>query len=223
MSLCQMMKPEQVKEETWWTLGEVLYYCFGTDGWKYGLPYITGEGGFDSWWGEADSLKQNYLVDTDENDFDTAEIILPIIFNRFYHHYCCSQEEEPDDLVDGIIDSYREKPYFKFLVDMGNVFNFTKQKYSTLLNLYASEKENLLNKVQTLASGTTRYNDTPQDTGDFSDDSHTTNISQTTGESSTDVKPLIERLADINRLYQQVLLDWTNEFERLFIEEGNIE
>ena len=69
-----------------------------------------------------------------------------------------------------------------------------------------------------------RDNDTPQNGGDYSDDNHTSFISQgqIDNTESWDEAPIIERLDKISSLYQQVMKKWCDEFKGLFIEGGNI-
>lgn len=219
---------ERVEEQTWWELGEVIRESFGLNysSWIYGFTVMNE--GLDTFFGEAEELKTFFNRGTSENeDYSTAEMLLPYIFNRYYHHYCLQMEPINEygnlfPLVDGVTNEARESNQFAFWVKLGQIFQFTADKYEWLLNAYKTEKENLLSKVQTLASGTTRFNDTPQDEGTFDDDEHTSHITQTSGESSSDIKPLIERLDDISSKFQNVLLDWCNEFDKLFLEGDNL-
>ena len=74
----------------------------------------------------------------------------------------------------------------------------------------------LLDKIGSTTKS--KFNDTPQNGGDFDNDEHLSTINTTTAEQ--DVMPLINRLDDISRLYQNVLSDWADEFKHLFIPEG---
>lgn len=210
----------RVKEETWWTLGEVLHGALGSNSFIYGMNSFSG---IDSFFGECEELKTFFNRGSayPNEDYALAEMLLPYLFNRYFHHYCVN-DKEIYGIADGVSDEARNSSTFNFFVRLGQIFQFTADKYDWLLNAYKTQKANLLNKVQTLASGTSRFNDTPQENGTFDEDEHTSHITQTTGETSSDIKPLIERLDDISSKFQNVLLDWCNEFDKLFIEGDNV-
>lgn len=91
------------------------------------------------------------------------------------------------------------------------VYSTTKDRYLYLLQLYQDNKINLLKSVKTTM--TQRYNDTPQDGGDWLDDKHTTTITQE--EQSSDFMPLINRINDIDRKYRNLLDSWVMEYDEL--------
>ena len=98
----------------------------------------------------------------------------------------------------------------------------TYEKYETLYSMYKNNKDKLLDRVKTITKGASRFNDTPQDTGLFEDDPHTTNITQQAAESETDVMPLMERIKEIQNNIRDIIDDWTKEFRALFIHPNNI-
>ena len=91
------------------------------------------------------------------------------------------------------------------------VYLTTKDRYLYLLQLYQDNKTNLLKSVKTTM--TQRYNDTPQDGGDWLDDRHTTTVTQE--EQSSDFMPLINRINDIDRKYRNLLDSWVKEYDEL--------
>ena len=102
----------------------------------------------------------------------------------------------------------------QFVVNFYNIMEQTYERYATLLNFYAAKKSQLLDKVESL----TRFNDTPQDTGEFSDDEHTTHITST----KNDYDTLMARIDEVDRKYRNLLKDWSSEFECLFIHEESL-
>lgn len=100
---------------------------------------------------------------------------------------------------------------------LGKIYTWwinSKSYYIPLLKLYYAQKDNLLNKVGT--STTTRFNDTPQDSGTFEDDTHTTSFTeQATG---SDVSPVIIRLREIRDNIETLYNEWASEFCRFSIE-----
>lgn len=88
----------------------------------------------------------------------------------------------------------------------------TFDRYKKMLDLYDAEKSKLLDGVK--ASNTVRFNDTPQNGGDFSVDSYTSTYTKT--ETETDLTTVMARLDEIERLYKDVYKNWASEFRDLF-------
>ena len=76
-----------------------------------------------------------------------------------------------------------------------------------------NNKSKLLDDVK--SSSVARFNDTPQNSGDFSDDNHTSNITTTT--SSSNVGTMMQRLNEIEDNIKQLYIDWSNEFRKFII------
>ena len=76
-----------------------------------------------------------------------------------------------------------------------------------------NNKQKLLDDVK--SSSVARFNDTPQNSGDFSDDQHTSNITTTT--SSSNVGTMMQRLNEIEDNIKQLYIDWSNEFRKFII------
>ena len=105
------------------------------------------------------------------------------------------------------------------------------KKYDKLLTLYATKESDLLAQVSSQSVGNntnasvSKRNDTPQNLGDYSDDTHATEVSRSDGSSdnvitsTSDKDTPIMRLAEIQNLYQNLLANWSNEMERCFLEE----
>ena len=111
----------------------------------------------------------------------------------------------------------------KFVIKFLTLLNQTAPRYKKLLELYKSQENKLLDKLSTINSGLAKFNDTPQGSGDFSGDTHTTNITKTSSESQVEVRTPIERLKEIQDSYSDVLARWSEEFDNLFLEEGNFD
>lgn len=98
------------------------------------------------------------------------------------------------------------------------VLNTSYDKYSKLIELNESIKNNLLDAITSVSES--KFNDTPQNiqqSYDWSDDDHLTNVSRTS--TSADVTSKIARLDEVNRLLKDFYDEWAKEFERLFIYE----
>ena len=119
-------------------------------------------------------------------------------------------EAEPSIQTDrDLYDEITEKVLRKF----SYVYNTTKDRYLALLDIYANQKANLLNKVE--SNTIQRYNDTPQNGGDWSDDEHTSNITRI--ENSNDFTPLMDRINEIQNKLRNIQKDWEDEFKGIFI------
>ena len=89
----------------------------------------------------------------------------------------------------------------------------SSEKYSLLIQNLTANKKKLLDDVK--SASISRFNDTPQNSGDFSDDQHTSNITTTT--SSSNVGTMIQRLNEIEDNIKQLYIDWSNEFRKFII------
>ena len=150
-----------------------------------------------------------------DGDFIT---LIPLVVERYWNEYVFESDEE----ITSFTSNNRARMFIsKFL----HILEFTYEKYSRILASYDSAKTKLLDKLERTSSGTDirRDNDTPQDSGDFTDDTHTSFITQGETEvtESHDDTSLIERLDKIQTLFQNTMFNWIKEFEILFIDGGN--
>ena len=180
--------------------------------------------------------------------------LFALVFFRYWNEYVFESEVEyegnnpPDELVDQIR---------VFCSRFLNILEFTWKKYTTILSAYESNKNKLMDRLQKVIDGeinntgyqtnevtnsgseTRRDNDTPQDSGTFDDDSHTSFITEGTSSTSGlqtrrdglkmendvteswDDTSIIERLEKIESKYQLTMKKWVDEFGVLFIDGGN--
>ena len=99
---------------------------------------------------------------------------------------------------------------------VGQIFAWwtsSSEKYSLLIQNLENNKAKLLDDVK--SSSTSRFNDTPQNSGDFSDDQHTSTITKT--ENSSNVGTMMTRLNEIEDNIKQLYMDWSNEFRKFII------
>lgn len=89
------------------------------------------------------------------------------------------------------------------------IYLTTKDRYMLLLDMYRQNKANLLKAVKTAV--TVRFNDTPQDGGDWGDDKHSTTVQSE--EQSSDYMPLMERIASVENRYHSLMHRWVLQFE----------
>ena len=118
-------------------------------------------------------------------------------------------------------ESQRETESKRFLIKFLTLINQTAPRYKKLLDLYTSQATHLLDGLSTSNSGLVKFNDTPQGSGDFADDTHTTNITKTSSSTQTDVRTPMEKLKEIQDSYSDLLAKWSEEISVMFLEEGN--
>lgn len=211
--------PPYYEKNYWWNFRNVLSWFFG--------GVVTYES-------EIENLSDEELYDyMDEYGFEglypdlvnttTEKAKQPIvdIFNliqkRFAEHYCFYTEE--DDVESGG-DGSKE-----FLIKLFNVIEYTYKKYSKIIDLYNENYNDLMKQLETTTESGSRFNDTPQEAEvslSYEDNVFTTNLTKSKSVTSADSNTPIVKIEEIFRNYRNVLLDWLNEFDSLFVEVHNI-
>lgn len=160
---------------------------------------------------QADEFYSNTTTNS-----DTANALFNMLFDSYKNYYgiykdieILSTEEEETEITSTM--------ELEFVSKIINVYMQTQDRYLNLLNIYSTQRANLLNKVKSLTS--VKYNDTPQNSGDFTSEEFTSNY--TISESESDVSPLIERIDEISRKYRNLLRERTDEFKGLFLVNGD--
>ena len=128
------------------------------------------------------------------------------IWPRFYKEFVVYVDsDESEDFTEKFAET-----------KVGQIFAWwlsSTEKYSLLIQNLDANKAKLLDDVK--SSSIARFNDTPQNSGDFSDDNHTSNITKT--ESSSNVGTMMQRLNEIEDNIKQLYIDWSNEFRKFII------
>lgn len=176
-----------------------------------------------SGYGDSFTAFRNWLIgkakQMNSGNIDNKfEDVYKILINRHWTDYVLYRDYYFEDTINpNFTPSFTTDDYPNcWCREFCEVYLSTCEKYLVLLNFYAAEKANLLNRIGSVSKN--KYNDTPQNGGDFDNDEHLSTINTTTVEQ--DVAPLINRLDDISKLYQNVLSDWADEFKHLFIPQG---
>ena len=214
------LNPERYEERTYWTLKDILVNL-GNDT-EYSDYYYNGINLADAIveiFNRNENIEENPMIEEvtedDQTFFVVRDIYFPLLHllvKRYLTKYCYYTLEKTFDADKAL----------EFVYRIVSLVNMTAPRYLTLLESYQEAQEDLLSPVTIHSGGITRFNDTPQDSGDFADDSHTTNLTEDSRDTSNDMDTKMGRLKEIESSYRNVLLDWSNEFESLFIEEENI-
>lgn len=140
--------------------------------------------------------------------------LMRMVYSRFYDcdvlKIIVNYFDDEDDVAP---TAYQLKNIWREFI---GVFNLTAPRYIPLLTQFNAKSSDPIGKIESISNGTTRFNDTPQDGGDFADDEHTTNITATSASTSSDSGSIMERLDSLYRNWRSILKDWTNEFKGLF-------
>lgn len=154
------------------------------------------------------------LWDSSNNPKAHLSDLWKLVYARFKDHFCYKSD----------IEVIQDKDAYNFMLKVVNVIVMTYDKYAKILDIYDSNKSKLMDRVKTTSTSKNKFNDTPQneDNGSFEDDDHVTNINMANAETETDANTIMGRIKEINDSYQNILLQWANEFDKLFIEEGNV-
>ena len=138
--------------------------------------------------------------------------VMDLVVKRFYMFYCVSSSS----------GEFPVKEQKNFIAKMIMLLEMTESRYMAILNSYDEAKTKLLGPVKNKTTSKNRFNDTPQNNGTYEEDSYTTNISLVNSETEFDSDTIMGRIREIEGNYNNVLLNWSNEFDALFIEEDNI-
>lgn len=103
-----------------------------------------------------------------------------------------------------------------------NIINLTAPKYIPLFTKYKEASIDPIAPIKSESKAKTRFNDTPQNIGEWDDEDHTSNISTSENETSVDVGTIMERLASMYKDYKSIILEWSNEFNQCFIKEEQL-
>ena len=172
------------------------------------------------------------------------EIINALITIVYYRH----DEDYFYQVTTSICEDYEldQDDFKKAIKKLMNVLDLTLPKYIPMLqqNEWASTCPITPNVDETTeessgenslsSDGQTRFNDTPQASGNYDDDPHTTTLTDNTSENSgdfasntkrtnsTNIGTLMSRLTEMYTNFKSIILEWSNEFNQLFLKEEQL-
>lgn len=144
---------------------------------------------------------------------DLINAVMTIVYDRHAEDFIVWVEPTTNDIYDEAIAS--NKAFSKLV----NVLDLTLPKYAPLLTQFAKYSDDPLAPISSTTTGRTRFNDTPQDDGDFNDEDHATNVSDSSSNTEVDVGSIMTRLGELFKNFESIILRWSNEFNSLFFKE----
>lgn len=129
------------------------------------------------------------------------------IWPKFYDKAICYTDD------DEIADNESYKVFANFVGPIIAWMTSSDTKFSLIIANQEANKTKLLDQIK--SSSVNRYNDTPQNQGQFEDNSHNTNVTKT--ESATDGATLLARLNEIEDNLKRLYEDWSKEFRKFII------
>lgn len=131
------------------------------------------------------------------------------IWPKFYNRAVCFTDERLTD-----DEAANKKLMYKTFADaLGPILAWMRssdEKFSLLIANQEANKDNLLGQIK--SSSVQKFNDTPQNSGDFYDDAHNSTV--TKNEASTDGGTLLSRLNEVEDNLKRLYEDWSEEFRK---------
>ena len=118
-----------------------------------------------------------------------------------------------------------EAEFKRWILRFLNFLAQTHEYYATLLSEYASAKSALMEDIKATSKNKVKFNDTPQNPnnlGVYEGDDYITHFTSTEGETSSPLMSKMMRLKEIQDHYKDLMGDWVNSANKLFIEEANV-
>ena len=156
-------------------------------------------------------------VITDDVINEIINSLMTIVYDRHSDDYFYQIDMEYDEDVE--IDA----SYFPYAVkNLINVIDLTLPKYVPLLQQNEFYSANPVAPIGSETTGRTRFNDTPQNDGGYNDDEHSTNESYSVTNTAVDSGSIVSRLDEAFKNFRSIILEWSNEFNRLFFKEEQL-
>ena len=104
----------------------------------------------------------------------------------------------------------------KFYDNFMQLIVATFNKYLPIIKAYKAKESSLMARLGSESHSISRFNDTPQNGGDFADEGHTTNATTADNETLSDYETPINRLREIRDKFEDLYNAWAKDFDILF-------
>ena len=195
----------------YYTLEDILAYGFDNNA-KHKISKL-----FEYWRSIANDETGDYFLVTDGLDDTTKNIV-----NNFVTSYLIPKcaGYYVDLLDEG--EEMTDYDHDLFLRRFGLFINETAEKYAYLIEMFDSQKDNLLKAVKTVTESESKGIDTPQDinipsTASETAKNHISSLAGAKTETSSDYGTLMSRLVEIRKNLENIYALWANDFKRQFL------
>lgn len=163
------------------------------------------------------SIMTAYGLTIEDSTSDKLSILyqlIRMIYAEYFHEYVVKKIIGVyEDETNVVLSTSEKKEVWRQFVAL---FNMTAPRYIPLLKSYKANEATPIAKIKSSTSGINRFNDTPQDSGDFATDSHTTTINENNVTVEADSGSVAQKLDELFKNWRSILKDWTFEFRCLF-------
>lgn len=145
-----------------------------------------------------------------ENGFIYGRFLCNYFFPKYY------RAAVPPYFLEGqSVDWY--EIYFNFFAKFSDRTLATFPKYVRLIKLYEAKEAELMNRLESETESLSKFNDTPQEEGDYSTDAHTTTATKATTKTATDYETPMKRLKEIRDNLEDLYNAWAEDYANLFV------
>ena len=148
---------------------------------------------------------------------DLIDKVMTIVYDRHADDYIYYK-----DL--GLYEDYNlnTSDFYKYVQTLLNILELTASKYIPLLQKQVEFSVDPVAKLQSTTTGRTRFNDTPESMGDYDDEEHASNISNSINQTEVDSGSIVSRLDEAFKNWRSIILEWSNEMNMAFFKEEQL-
>lgn len=160
-------------------------------------------------------LWNNFDMNYWTNDTGVGYQLWDYIWNTYKDHIALITDEEWNrENNQEVIDFWHE---------FYGIWNRTHKYYEKMISLLKDNETKLLAQVSSTTESDNRFNNTPDQSGDYSGLDYATTINKNKITTSSDAGTILERLEEVRRRYTDYYEKWSREFNKLFISPLNYE
>lgn len=166
------------------------------------------------------SLNGSTIKEADVKGF--INDLMNVVFDRQHDNYLYKLELRPNEVHETLTEDDFKKAINKVI----NVLNLTMPKYIPILYQYQKNYEKAFKQLESTSDNFTRFNDTPQnemDEVDYNTEPYATNMGRSKSYSLADSGSVPAKLKELQDNMRATILDWSNEFDPIFIDEYQLE
>ena len=160
-------------------------------------------------------LWNNFDMNYWTNDTGVGCQLWGYIWNTYKDHIALITDEEwKRENNQEVIDFWHE---------FYGIWNRTHKYYEKMISLLKDNETKLLAQISSTTESDNRFNNTPDQSGDYSGLDYATTINKNKITTSSDAGTILERLEEVRRRYTDYYEKWAREFGKLFISPLNYE